>query len=977
MGQGTPHGGEPPSRLDGSDGPVRLYAVGETGRIILDRDWSGTSLGPIDGWSPALKGNISMLLAAQMQIILFWGPDYLAFYNDAYAPAIGDKHPRALGQPMRETSPELLETLGPLLDRVRLGGESMGAKDRQFRIRRNGTDEDVFFDLSYSPVFDSDGGIGGVLCLVSETTERVRAQRRAVAARERLGRMFEQAPSFMALLDEPGHVFEFTNIAFQQLIGGRDVIGRMVADALPETVEQGLGAILDEVVRTGEPYNGRNLPVALQRTPNEPVETRLLTFVYQPILDEDGHVTSVFVEGTDTTERVRAEERLLVSEGSLRLATEVAGLGTWDHDLIGGTLEWDRNTKAAFGLSPDAPCTMQDFYAGLHPEDASATSAAFAAALDPAIRSIYDVEYRTIGKEDGVLRWVAARGRGIFDASGRCVRAIGTATDITARRRTQEQLRESEHRFRTVADSAPALIWMCDAHGALVFANRWHEETFGRPVNELLGGGWQAILHPDDVDGYVADFDRAFAERRPFERDVRVVDRHGRTRWLHSEARARFVEGRFAGYVGCDIDVTQARTAAEELERLVAERTAELAASNRQLSAQIEERERVEATLAQMQRLEAVGQLTSGVAHDFNNLLTVILGNLDLVARAAGKSDLDERTRRRLDTMRAAAERGATLTAQLLAFSRRQRLEARAIDLNDAVAGMRELLQSSMGGSVRLEVRTAEDLWPALVDPTQIELIILNLAINARDAMQVGGTLLVETANLTLGAPGRPEEPAPGDYVMVAVSDSGTGMTADVAAKAFEPFFTTKPVGKGSGLGLAQVYGFAKQSGGGVGLETGIGHGTTVRVYLPRARIEVTTPAMVRDLPHAAAEASGRRVLLVDDDPPVREITSAAIQAIGAVVTEAGSGADALAELAQANGAFDLMVADFAMPGMNGAELAEAATRRWPHLPVLFVTGFADLTAIAAVSADRIVQKPFRASHLQRKIMRMLPPVVS
>ena len=975
MGQGHPPGGEPHARRDGRDAAARLFASGDMGREILKRDWSGTSLGPIAGWSGALKAHLGTLLAARMPIVLFWGPDHIAFHNDAHAAIVGGRHLEALGRPAAAGPTALWDDLGPMLDRVRLHGESIGASDRMVRVERDGIVEERFFDLSHSPAFDGDGAIGGVLCLLCETTDRVRARDRAAIERARLARMFEQAPSFMALLAAPDHVFEFTNIAFQQLIGDRAVIGRRVADALPETVDQGLIAVLDGVVKSGRPYTGRNLPLTLQSTPDGPVEVRLLTFVYQPILDDDGRVTGIFVEGTDTTDRVRAEERLEVSEGSLRLAIEVAGLGTWDLDLLTDELCWDQNTKAMFGISPDAPCHMRDFYAGLHPDDAAATGAAFAAALDPAIRSTYDVEYRTIGKEDRVLRWVAARGRGIFDPAGRCVRAIGTAIDITSRRRTQDELRESEQRFRTVADSAPALIWMCDALGELVFANRWHEETFGRPVHELLGGGWQTILHADDIDGFVADFDRAFAARQPFERDVRVVDRHGRTRWLHSEARARFVEGRFAGYVGCDIDVTQARLAAEELERLVAARTAELAATNRQLSAQIEERERVEATLAQMQRLEAVGQLTSGVAHDFNNLLTVILGNIDLVARAAAASDLDARAARRLDMMRTAAERGATLTSQLLAFSRRQRLEARAIDLNDAVAGMRALLQSSMGGSVRLEVRTADGLWPALVDPTQIELIILNLAINARDAMQVGGTLLVETANVTLGPPGRAEEPAPGDYVMVAVSDSGTGMTADVAAKAFEPFFTTKPVGKGSGLGLAQVYGFAKQSGGGVGLATELGRGTTVRVYLPRATIAADVPAAApADGPPIAAEASGRRVLLVDDDPPVREITSAAIQAIGAVVTEAGSAAAALAALEQANGAFDLMVADFAMPGMNGAELAAAAARHWPDLPVLFVTGFADLTAIASVSEDRIVQKPFRASHLQHKIMRMLPP---
>src|SRR6185437_11612953 len=268
-----------------------------------------------------------------------------------------------------------------------------------------------------------------------------------------------------------------------------------------------------------------------------------------------------------------------------------------------------------------------------------------------------------------------------------------------------------------------------------------------------------------------------------------------------------------------------------ELELRVDERTGELAAANRQLLGQIEERERVEATLRQMQRLEAVGQLTSGVAHDFNNLLTVILGNIYFLEKGFATAGLDGKFVERLSYMRAAAERGARLTDQLLSFSRRQRLDPRALDLNETVASMRDLLQSTMGGSIHIETTLSDNLWLALVDPTQLELAVLNLAINARDAMQVGGTLRVKTENVTLGAPNFPEEPPPGRYVGIFVSDSGTGMTDEVRTKAFEPFFTTKDVGKGSGLGLSQVLGFAKQSGGGVCIESHLGEGTSIGIF--------------------------------------------------------------------------------------------------------------------------------------------------
>ncbi|HMI20397.1 MAG TPA: PAS domain S-box protein [Sphingomonas sp.] len=953
------------------DGQYPLHAPdGALRTLIATHDWAATPLGPIEHWPAPLRNAVSLLLSAAVPMVLFWGPELIALYNDPYALAIGDRHPAALGGRAPEKWTHIWPEIGPVITRVRESGVPELIRDSLFPLWRKGITRMAQLDIAYSAVRASDGAAGGVLCIIYETTERAQAVDAANAERERLAQMFEQAPSFMCLLREPGHIYEFANHAYLDLVGHRAVIGESLASALPELVAQGFVALLDQVAETGQAYTRRSVPITLSAIPGAD-DRRFLDLIFQPIVGPDGAVTGIFVEGSDVSDRARVEAQLELSESTLGLAAEMAEIGTWDLDLVSNRIEWSDHTRAMFGISPAAPVTLEDFYEGLHPEDRKATTAAFLAALDPDRRAHYDVEYRTIGKEDGVVRWVAAKGRGVFEG-GRCVRAIGTVLDITRRNAAQEELRESEARFRTLADSAPALIWMCDEQGALVFANRWHEETFGRPVTELMGEGWQNIIHPQDQAGFTADFDQAFKDRAPFSRDVRVVDRHGVTRWLHSEARPREIEGRFVGYVGCDVDITEVHLASEVLERGIDERTQELAATNRQLSTQIEERERVEATLRQMQRLEAIGQLTSGVAHDFNNLLTVILGNVDLVARAAIEAKMDEKTRQRLGYMRTAAERGATLTAQLLAFSRRQRLEARPIDLNDTVIGMRDLLQSSMGGSVRLEARLRPDLWPALVDPTQIELIILNLAINARDAMEVGGSLVVSTDNIILGEPERAEEPPPGDYVLIAVTDSGSGMTPAVRDRAFEPFFTTKPVGKGSGLGLPQVYGFAKQSGGGVAIETTLGEGTSVRVYLPRAeeRRRTPRPSLFEAPPEPSNDIRGRRILVVDDDPPVREITATMLRTMGVEVVEAGSGGAALEILGC--GDFDLVVVDFAMPGMNGAELAAATAKKWPDLPILFVTGFADLSAISSVSEDRIVQKPFRGGELQRKIGRLL-----
>jgi signal transduction histidine kinase len=403
------------------------------------------------------------------------------------------------------------------------------------------------------------------------------------------------------------------------------------------------------------------------------------------------------------------------------------------------------------------------------------------------------------------------------------------------------------------------------------------------------------------------------------------------------------------------------------LEQRVNERTAALERANRELTKEIREREKAEGALRQAQRLEAVGQLTSGVAHDFNNLLTVILGNLRHLERAISDSGL----RRRIDMMRIAAERGATLTGQLLAFSRRQRLEPVALDLNDTVRDMRDLLTSTMGGTIPVDMALSERLWRAKVDPTQMELVILNLAINARDAMQVGGRLVVSTANVVRSEPMQPEEPPAGEYATVTVMDSGEGMSQEVRTRAFEPFFTTKGPSRGSSLGLAQVHGFAKQSGGGVAIDTAPGRGTSVTVFLPRAEHVASGRAAPQEATPRPVE--GRPLLLVvDDDAAVREVTAGTLTELGYEILEASSGAEALDALQQADGLVDLLLVDFAMPGMNGLQVAREARRIKPDLPIVFLTGYAESNLTQIVGEERTVQKPFGDEELVRKISAAL-----
>ena len=373
-------------------------------------------------------------------------------------------------------------------------------------------------------------------------------------------------------------------------------------------------------------------------------------------------------------------------------------------------------------------------------------------------------------------------------------------------------------------------------------------------------------------------------------------------------------------------------------------------------------------------RLDAVGQLTSGVAHDFNNLLTAILGNLEML-----QPRLDQHAgARHLTAAREAAERGARLTAQLLAFSRKQRMAPEPLDLNQVVSGMVDLLESTIGASTQIEISLAPSLWVALADAGQVELVLVNLVINARDAMSGGGTIIIETANTCLGPPLWPEEPPAGDYVMIAVTDRGTGISPEIRERVFEPFFTTKEVGKGSGLGLAQVLGVAKQLEGGVRLDSTPGVGTSVKLFLPRTQTGIAEANRPADAtaptpPGAKGGLHTAVILLVDDDGDVRAVTAALLEEQGHEIIEAENGRAALDRLEREGDRIDMIIVDFAMPGMNGVELARLVRSQWPKTPILFITGFAAASTLATdATTAEILQKPFNGRQLSNKVRNLL-----
>ncbi|WP_407293865.1 response regulator [Stutzerimonas zhaodongensis] len=663
--------------------------------------------------------------------------------------------------------------------------------------------------------------------------------------------------------------------------------------------------------------------------------------------------------------RLRAEEALREVEVRARLAIDAAGLGMWDYEPLNGTMIVDRRCRAMFGLSEDALLDDQLFESLCHPDDLQRMRDHVWGAISTGSG---DREYTTdfrIMLGSGQIRWFETRGQAFFE-DGVCKRFIGVVMDVTEQRlatealkrmnetlgeRVEERTRERDRTWELSRD----LLAVMRFDTTVVALNPAWEEALGWPREALLNTPLWSLAHTDDLSATQMETER-IRRGNVTDRFVnRMRHRDGSYRWLSwtavPEAGMMYAAAR---------DITSEIAAVDKL-----------AAANRELTEQIKERERIEATLQQMQRLEAVGQLTAGVAHDFNNLLTVILTSASFLKNDLQRGAPLAKALNRLQYIQESGERGATLTSQLLAFARRQQLAPKAVDLNDTLVGLLSLLHSTLGGAVTIETDTRAGLWHALVDPTQIEMIILNLAINARDAMGSGGCLTLRTDNAVITAPAeRAEEPGPGEYVVLSVKDTGSGMSDEVLQKAFEPFFTTKEVGKGSGLGLAQVFGFAKQSGGGARIETELGVGTTVMVYLPR----VTAPEQSLGVPDhdqgTPFDDASHKVLLVDDDHAVREVTAQMLSNLGYAVVQAEGGRMAL-EMLEQGAAVDLVLADFAMPGMNGGELARAVLSRYPKLPVVFITGYAELGELG-MGSSTIIQKPFREEQLARKLSMVL-----
>jgi PAS domain S-box-containing protein len=1020
-------------------------------------------------------------------------------------------------------------------------------------IRNHRKDGEPFWNrLLIAPVRAADGSVAYfVASQVDVTLERERLagleHHNAALAAELAGRRREQqeGEARLRFATEAGRlgVWELDLASFDLTCSDicKENYGRSARDPFgyddlmravhPDDRERLLAAVSDSIL-SGDPCD---VEYRITRHDGSPgwVQVRA-----QVVRSPEGLPIRLAGISLDVTARRAGDLRLELSEQSLRLATEAAGLGTWDLDLVRDALTLSERTRVMFGMSPSAPCSLADFHAGVHPDDRDAVAAALAAATDPARRSLYDVEFRTIGKEDGAVRWVAAKGRGLFDA-GRCHRALGTALDITHRKLAETReamraelgdalrgaadpaallaiaaerlgrhlgatcvgyaevdpaeasscvlsawaasaasavsrgfalddlgpllasalragrsvavrdaaaddriggaraayeaigaralvnaplvkdgrlvgilfalnaaprvwtpgevglieevaertwsaleqvkaaaaLRRSEARFEAIVDSVDQMIWSADPRGRHDYYNRrWYDFT-GLPQGSMSNKVWRGLVHPDDHEAVRAAWVASLADGSPYRVEYRLRDAAGEYRWVLARAQAvRDEAGAVTRWFGtCTViqELVEAREvmarSREELEALVAERTGELM--------------QAEAALRQAQKMEAVGHLTGGLAHDFNNLLSGIMGSLELVQRrvAAGRMEgLDRFT----DAAVSSARRAAALTQRLLAFARRQPLDPRRVEANRLAGSMADLLRRTLGPGIELEIVAAPNLWPTLCDPNQLESAVLNLAINARDAMPDGGRLTIETTNAHLDdayCRAQGGEVRPGQYVALSVTDTGTGMTPDVIAQAFDPFFTTKPIGQGTGLGLSMLYGFVKQSGGHVRVYSEPGRGTTFTLYLPRQRggadeeigfaaAQITSSAPVED---------GETVLVVDDEDTVRTLVTETLREHGYAAVEACDGPEGL-RLVQSGMRIDLLVTDVGLPGLNGRQLADAARASRPGLRVLFMTGYAHNAAVGNGAAlepgMEIMSKPFTLAALAEKVREMIEP---
>ncbi|MES2756985.1 MAG: response regulator [Pseudomonadota bacterium] len=750
------------------------------------------------------------------------------------------------------------------------------------------------------------------------------------------------------------------NDSYIPMLGERHghALGRPIGAVWPEVWPD----IAPIVARSyaGEASFFENLPVTLER--NGFPEQAWFMFSYSPLRDENGEVGGALCVCAETTEQVIEKASLHRSEARWRALfenmQEAFFVGQAVRDAAGKMIDFRfLECNPAFGRQT-----------GLDPATTIGRTAREAIpGLQQSLIDTYGQVLET-GEPNDFEVDIPALGR-CYEARARRQSAQLFSVlflEITARVAADKALRASEQRFRTLAQAMPDQMWTATADGKLNWFNDRVFEYSGHGFDSLVGDGWGSIVHPDDLSAALLDWSAALASGDPYESNFRLRRADGAYRWFRARGLPVPDDSGDANgnlWVGINTDVQDQYDANEALQRM--NDTLEL-----RVAARGAELETAHSALRQSQKLEAVGKLTGGVAHDFNNVLQVIGGNLQLLQGLVGA---DPAARARLSGAMAGVERGAKLSSQLLAFARKQPLEPVVINPGALIRELDDMLLRSTGEQVELATVIAADLWNTLIDPHQLENSLLNLVINGRDAMDGAGRLTIEASNTVLGEHDARRQPdaTPGQYVMLAVTDSGGGMSDEVLQNAVEPFFTTKPEGHGTGLGLSMVYGFVTQSGGHLQIDSAVGAGTTVRIYLPRslAAADVEAVPAPRD-----AVGGNETILVVEDDAQVRAIVVALLADLGYRVLAAPDAQAALA-IIDSGVPVDLLFTDVVMPGpLRSHELARRAKSAQPALEVLFTSGYTEDGIVRGGRLERgvaLLSKPYSREDLARKIRHL------